>query len=645
MNLTGWQKCIGAAALFALFLAIHSCASSGLDVTEPAAGTPATTESGGWPVLPAGDTPGPARGESMVFGWELAGDDYYAAGEAAVPNLVYHTLQLLPAQQDISWAIYEFTGLAAGDAPQSVNFSLANPRPKLLYFGFPDYEAGMWNWIRVNNPGLDMPFALTNFPYTVSPAGNVYFAVVAWDGWDAVIQRVTLYVDLAAPAPQDVIASDGAFVDHVEISWSPVVDPDYYVVYRDGYAEENIIGTAESDFESFDDYTADNLQYYEYWVQAMFDGELGRLSNSDTGYRSNWERHQVDLSGDVGLYCSVAAIDGKPAVSYYDNDNGRLKYACAITSQPAGQGDWRVHTVDFSASVGELTSLAVLDGKPVISYFDNANGNLKFARALLSEPMTGADWTIHVVDKDGWVGEHSSVAIQDGLPVISYFDYTNTRLLFARALSPEPQAAADWQIHTVDDGDYTGRFTSTAIVDGRPAISYYDDDATCLKYARSLLTLPVAATDWRVYTVDNAGDDGLYSSLIDLDGKPAIAYYDWSAKNVKFARALVADPTLPEQWLITKLDQDGTVCQYPSLALLDGKPLISYYGNTDLRCVIATTAAPTADDWHLFSVDTQGSAGNYSSLTIIDNRPAILYYGNPGLMFATTETPEIEEGD
>jgi len=644
MRFAGWWNCSRAVVVVVVLVWAAGCASSSaLDAETPAEST--ATDSG-WPVFPAGEVPGVNRAESMVFGWELAGDEYYDASADAVPNLIYHTLQLNPERQGISWAIYEFTGLQSGDTPQAVSFRLANPRPTEIYFGIADYEQQTWHWFRSKNPSVETPYSLAQFPQTVSPGGNVYFAVVAWNQWDAVVEQVTLHVDLVAPAPQDVVASDGDYVDHVTVTWTPVLNPDHYVVYRDGLDEEHLIGTADSDINLFEDYTADNLRYYVYWVRAIFDGEPGRVSNSDTGHRSNWERHPVDLDGDVGLYCSVAAIDGKPAVSYYDNDNGRLKFAWAQTDQPVGQGDWFVHTVDYSTSAGELTSLAVLDGKPVISYFDNYNGNLKFARALLSEPQAGADWDIHVIDQEGWVGEHSSVAVQDGLPVVSYFDYTNTRLRFARALTATPDQAADWQIHTIDDVDYTGRFTSTAIVDGRPAVSYYDDDKTCLKYARSLLTVPSAATDWRVYIVDNAGDDGLYSSLVDLDGKPAISYYDWSAKNIKFARALVADPTAPAQWLITKLDQDGTLCQYPSLALLDGKPLISYYGNTDLRCVIATNPAPTTvADWNLYPVDIEGSAGNYSSLTIIGNRPAILYYGNPGLMFATTEAPETAEDD
>jgi hypothetical protein len=74
----------------------------------------------------------------------------------------------------------------------------------------------------------------------------------------------------------------------------------------------------------------------------------------------------------------VAVINGRPAISYYDWDNQDLKF---IQATDAGGAAWQVPiTVDAPGIVGYYTSLAEVNGLPAISYASPTSGELKYAR-------------------------------------------------------------------------------------------------------------------------------------------------------------------------------------------------------------------------------------------------------------------------
>jgi len=89
-----------------------------------------------------------------------------------------------------------------------------------------------------------------------------------------------------------------------------------------------------------------------------------------------WRLTTVDSVGDVAYYTSLAfGPDGQPAISYTDNGNWDLKFARYNGSA------WSNQTVDSAGNVGLYTSLAFgPDGQPAISYCDNSKRDLKFAR-------------------------------------------------------------------------------------------------------------------------------------------------------------------------------------------------------------------------------------------------------------------------
>ena len=113
-----------------------------------------------------------------------------------------------------------------------------------------------------------------------------------------------------------------------------------------------------------------------------------------------------------------------PHISYYDQDNGDLKYA-----HWTGQ-KWEIQSVETAGDVGQYTSLALDEqGQPHISYYDASLGDLKYAF------WDGKSWVIFTVDSPGNVGKFSSLALDPvGRPCISYYDETSGDLKYAQGI-------------------------------------------------------------------------------------------------------------------------------------------------------------------------------------------------------------------
>jgi len=155
----------------------------------------------------------------------------------------------------------------------------------------------------------------------------------------------------------------------------------------------------------------------------------------------------------------------------------------------------------------DKTSIAVRpDGRPVISYYDSVNQDLKLYDCLDTACITGLARTL---DSNGDVGRGSSVAIHDdGTPIVSYYDATNTNFkVFACAdagctqgtsATPFPSLLAD------------GRETAIAIRgNGLPIIAYVG-----------------ASSDLGIFTCDNRSCSGLFPGTANLFSSGSVSDLD-----------------------------------------------------------------------------------------------------------------------
>ncbi len=326
-----------------------------------------------------------------------------------------------------------------------------------------------------------------------------------------------------------------------------------------------------------------------------------------------WTHETVDTTGVVGKYSSIVIdANGNPHISYYDNSQGDLKYAYKKG------GNWIIETVDQVGDVGEYSSIALdADGNPHISYFMGGNiRDLKYAY------KSGGRWHIEIVDQTGDLGEFSSIAIDaNGNPHISYYDLTNRNLKYAY------KNGNIWVKETVDGTGDVGSYTSIEVDEnGNPHISYVDWTNHYLKYAHKY------GGYWHIDTVDQTSSVWDYTSLaLDDNGNPHISYYDNTNGDLKYSHKI--DGT----WNIETVDNQGVTGRSSSIAIdANGDPHISYYDATNGYLKYAYKGGNV---WHIETVDATARVGDYTSIALDANgNPHISYYDNTNgnLRYATT---------
>jgi len=227
-----------------------------------------------------------------------------------------------------------------------------------------------------------------------------------------------------------------------------------------------------------------------------------------------------------------------------------------------------------------------VDGLPLISYYDWTNGDLKVAHC--GDAACSAGNTITAVDSTGDVGEYTSVTIgADGLPVISYYDGTGYHEDLKVAHCGNVYCSAGNTITTVDSTGSVGYSSSVTLgADGLPVISYLDLTNANLKVAHCGNAACSAGNT--ITTVDSVGpisDVGVYTSVtVGADGLPLISYFDHGNDDLKVARC--GNAACSAGNTITTVDSTGEVGRDPTVTVgAEGLPVISYldWNNGDLK--------------------------------------------------------------
>lgn len=115
--------------------------------------------------------------------------------------------------------------------------------------------------------------------------------------------------------------------------------------------------------------------------------------------------------------------NNQPHVSYYDGANGDLKYA-------SFNGNWKTETVDgLNSDVGTWSSVAIDNyGNAHLAYFDFTNKGIKYVN------YNGNTWNTEPVYSTGDVGYDATIALDsDGNPHLAYTTrhFTDLRLRYA----------------------------------------------------------------------------------------------------------------------------------------------------------------------------------------------------------------------
>ena len=125
----------------------------------------------------------------------------------------------------------------------------------------------------------------------------------------------------------------------------------------------------------------------------------------------------MDAAAVVDAYTSLAVgASGQPVISYFDNADDDLRYAWHDGG--AMCENWHTAAVDTAGEVGLWNSLAILpSGAPAISYFDETTDSLKYAFAVMGD--LNADGVLNLFDIDAFTVVLASAG--DAVPFEAYY--------------------------------------------------------------------------------------------------------------------------------------------------------------------------------------------------------------------------------
>ena len=360
-------------------------------------------------------------------------------------------------------------------------------------------------------------------------------------------------------------------------------------------------------------------------VRAYAINSVGTSYGSDLSFTTN---NTLVLTAGSGQYSSQAIIGGTPAVAFYSFASTKnLQYIRATAADGSAWGTAII--IDSGNTVGLWPSMAIINGNPAIAYNRQTSGasGLTYQRSTATDgsawPGTGAGVVIDHTSAAS-SGNFNSLTTVNGNPAISYYDASTLQVKYVRATDVN---GATWGTPVVADAtvNNVGQYTTLLVVNGNPAISYYDVTNGNLKYVRAT---NASGTAWGTPVVlDSTGDVGSYASMVIANGNPAISYYDLTNGDLKFVRA--SDTSGTTWGTPVAIDTGGNVGQFTSMAIITGYPAISYYDvtNGNLKYVQAADADGTTwgtpATWDNHGVNLVG--GNTSLIALPSGAPAVAY--------------------
>jgi hypothetical protein len=227
------------------------------------------------------------------------------------------------------------------------------------------------------------------------------------------------------------------------------------------------------------------------------------IQPAPTQVESEWFFEQIEAGGDFGIWSSVF-IDSMniPHVSYFDAADGNLKYAMRL------DGMWTVETIDATGSVGSWNVLT-LDSKglPLVAYESIDSHELRFAHRNESR------WTTEAIHGGGAHRHVSLSADQNDDPHIVFYTENDRSLLYAS------RSRGTWMLERIDSDSYGSSIALDS--SGGPHISYFDADDSRIVHTQK------EAGSWQYDTVSSVSEFVTSTGIaIDRDDRVHIVFVD-----------------------------------------------------------------------------------------------------------------------
>ena len=307
------------------------------------------------------------------------------------------------------------------------------------------------------------------------------------------------------------------------------------------------------------------------------------------GHPDDWERIVVlDENPDYPSRKTLAVIDGKPSISYWDQDAAAfdLHYAFANTATGSSAADWNIITLCPPNGEGGLNWLAQLSAFPAIaSQTGSPDWHLKYSVSSTASGSSAGDWSSIIIDARGvWAPQLVYNAL--GNPAIKYSVSPDYTLDFAYSSTASGDSNLAWEHLNIDPALGSGDYASLAIIDGVPMIAYQSGGGTFdLNYAYcDLASGADIGGSWHTFALQTTGEVGAPCRLVKLESVPAIVYFDYTNRNLLFIESSTVGGRNPGEWSAPEFIKNlplGTKDNDIALTSIYGKPAVVYVDPLD----------------------------------------------------------------
>jgi Ca2+-binding RTX toxin-like protein len=340
----------------------------------------------------------------------------------------------------------------------------------------------------------------------------------------------------------------------------------------------------------------------------------------------------ADTLGDTGKSSAIAIdSEGNPVIAYRSTAGTELRVLHC--TNPDCSGSQTPQAPDSSDDVGDYAAI-VLDaqGNPVISYYDDTNGDLKVLHC--TNPDCSGTQAPQSPDTAGYVGLETSIALDAaGNPVIADYASTGQDLRILHCTNPDCSG-----VQTSQSPDTVGNvgWEASLVLDAveNPVVAYYRAASGDLRLLHC--TNADYSGSQTPQTPNSAGFTGTAPSLVlDGAGNPVIAYHSLSDADLKLVHCTTIDCSGTQT--PRTADTNGSAGETVGLALsAEGNPVLVYNeGGGDDLWVMHCTSADCSGVQTPVSVDTAGSVGAWVSMELGS-------YGNPVAYYRDTTNASLK---
>jgi PKD repeat protein len=314
-----------------------------------------------------------------------------------------------------------------------------------------------------------------------------------------------------------------------------------------------------------------------------------------------WHVYPADdtTSGNFKMDVSLAEVNGRPAIAYWNKSGEEIIYARANDALGTEWG------TPFAIATGTnewggKCSLAVINGNPAVCYYWAVNAYHGYLMYKRSDDAHGAMWLspITVVgDAETVHCWHTSLAEINGRPAIAFREMYAGELQYVRSVDAVGDSWPDPLV--VMSGDNPGFYVRMRTVHGNPALCHIQQqNSHTVWYQRAA---DANGADWNsAGAIDEGflgnGYGGGECSMAVINGNPAVCFFDYNAKQLRFIRANDADGN---SWGSEQiLDDSAQAGRYCKLAEAGGRAYIVYYIESAIKLMAIHAADANASTWH-----------------------------------------------